>query len=336
MRTFIIAEIGQAHEGSLGIAHSFIEALKDSGIDAIKFQTHIAQAESSNKENFRVNFSYEDKTRYDYWKRMEFSLDEWKGLKKHCDDVSIEFMSTPFSLMAVDLLEEVGVKRYKIGSGDISNFLLLEKIAKTEKPIILSSGMSSFYELDGTISFLKEFGYDKNNLSLMQCTTMYPTPAELIGLNVIEDMKKRYNLPIGLSDHSGKIYFLLAAVSMGAEILEFHVTFDKRMFGPDSTSSLTINEVKELVKGVREIERSLDNKIDKNDISKFKDLKSLFGRSLAVNKDKKAGEIIEFDDLESKKPFGEGIDIRKYREVIGKRLKVNKKKWDFLKEGDYE
>ena len=336
MRVFIIAEIGQAHEGSLGIAHSFIDALKDTGIDAIKFQTHIAEAESSEYEKFRVNFSYEDKSRFDYWKRMEFSLEEWKGLKRHCDEVNIEFMSTPFSLKAVDLLEEVGVKRYKVGSGDTSNFLLLEKIARTKKPIILSSGMSSFKELDESINFLKEFGYDKSNLSLMQCTTMYPTPAKFVGLNVIEEMKKRYDLDIGLSDHSGKIYFLLAAVAMGAKLLEFHVTFDRRMFGPDSTSSLTIDEVKYLVEGVRSIEESLSNKIDKNDISKFEELKKLFGRSIAINKDKKRGEVIEFEDLESKKPFGMGIDVRDYRKVIGKRLKRDKKKWDFLKWEDIE
>jgi len=336
MRVFIIAEIAQAHEGSLGIAHSFIDALKNTGINAIKFQTHIAEAESSEYEPFRVNFSYEDKTRFDYWRRMEFSLDEWKGLKKHCDEVNIEFMSTPFSLKAVDLLEEVGVKRYKIGSGDISNFLLLEKISKTKKPIILSSGMSSFYELDESIEFLQKRGYDKNKLSLMQCTTMYPTPSKDIGLNVIKEMKERYNIPIGLSDHSGKVYFLLAAVAMGAKILEFHITFDRRMFGPDSTSSLTIDEVKELVEGVRNIEKSLNNRIDKNDINKFEEVKKLFGRSIAINKSKKAGEIIKFDDLESKKPYGMGIDVKEFEKVIGKKLKINKKKWDFLKWEDIE
>jgi len=336
MRVFIIAEIAQAHEGSLGIAHSFIDALKDSGIDAIKFQTHIAKAESSEYESFRVNFSYEDKTRFDYWKRMEFSLDEWKKLKKHCDEVNIEFMSTPFSLKAVDLLEKVGVKRYKVGSGDTSNFLLLEKISRTKKPIILSSGMSSFSEIDESIEFLQKRGYDKNKLSLMQCTTMYPTPPKYIGLNLIKEMKRRYNIPIGLSDHSGKVYFLLAAVAMGAKILEFHVTFDRRMFGPDSTSSLTIDEVKELVEGVRSIEKSLNNRIDKNDVNKFKEVKKLFGRSIAINKYKKAGEIIEFNDLESKKPYGMGIDVKEFEKVVGKRLKIDKKKWDFLKWEDIE
>jgi len=330
-KVFIIAEIGQAHDGSLGILHSYIDALSKTGIDAIKFQTHIAEAESSEYEPFRVKFSYEDATRYNYWKRMEFTLEQWKEIKKHCDDVGLEFMSSPFSNMAVDWLEEIGIKRYKIGSGEVSNFLMLEKIAKTGKEIILSSGMSNFAEIDQTINFLKPFG---NKLSIMQCTTKYPTEAEDIGLNVIKELKKRYNLRVGLSDHSSTIYPSLAAVSLGATILEFHVVFDKRMFGPDSKSSLTIDEVAQLVEGVRFIEESLNSNIDKNDNSKFKDLKNIFEKSLAINKDMKAGDVISFDDLEAKKPFGYGIPSREYQNVIGKRLKCDLSKWSFITQED--
>lgn len=329
----IIAEIGQAHEGSLGILHSYIDALAGTGVDAIKFQTHIAEAESSEHEPFRVKFSYEDATRYDYWKRMEFTLEQWKGIKKHCDDVGLEFISSPFSNMAVDWLEQVGVEKYKIGSGEVSNYLMLEKIAKTGKDIILSSGMSSFAELDDTINFLKPFG---NKLSVLQCTTKYPTRAEDIGLNVISELKDRYGLPVGLSDHSSTIYPSLAAVSLGAEILEFHVIFDKKMFGPDSKSSLTIDEVKQLVEGVRIIEKSIENKIDKTDNSKFKELKNIFEKSLAVNKDMKAGDVINFDDLEAKKPSGYGISAKEYKKVLGKKINKDMKKWDFLKEEDID
>ena len=194
--------------------------------------------------------------------------------------------------------------------------------------------MSSFKELDETVDFLKKFGYNRSNLSIMQCTTMYPTPYKFVGLNVVNELKIRYNLPVGLSDHSGKIYFLLASIALGAKVLEFHVTFDKRMFGPDSTSSLSIDEVKELVEGVRAIEESLNNKVDKNDLSNFLEVKKIFGRTLAINKDKKAGSVINFEDLESKKPFGLGIDVKDYKKVIGRKLKVNKKKWDFLKYED--
>jgi N,N'-diacetyllegionaminate synthase len=330
-KIFIITEIGQAHEGSLGILHSYIDALANTGVDAIKFQIHIAQAESSEYEPFRVKFSYEDDTRYDYWKRMEFTLEQWKNVKKHCDDVGLEFISSPFSNMAVDWLEEIGVKKYKIGSGEVSNYLMLEKIAKTGKDIILSSGMSSFAELDDTINFLKPFG---NKLSILQCTTKYPTSAKDIGLNVLNELKERYELPVGLSDHSSTIYPSLAAASLVAEILEFHVIFDKKMFGPDSKSSLTIDKVNQLVEGVRFIEKSLENKIDKTDNSKFKELKNIFEKSLAINKNMKEGEVVTFNDLEAKKPSNYGISAKEYKKVLGKKINKDMKKWDFLRDED--
>jgi N,N'-diacetyllegionaminate synthase len=333
MNTFIIAEIGQAHEGSLGILHSYIDALAETGIDAIKFQTHIAEAESSDYEPFRVKFSYEDDTRYSYWKRMEFTLEQWKGIKKHCDDVNLEFISSPFSNMAVDWLEDIGVNKYKIGSGEVSNFLMLEKIAQTGKEIILSSGMSNFTELDETIDFLKQFD---SKISILQCTTMYPTSAKDIGLNVIDELRKRYKLSVGLSDHSSTIYPSLSAVSLGAEIIEFHAIFDKNMFGPDSKSSLTINEIRQLVDGVRFIETSLNNKTDKTDNSKFRELKNIFEKSLAVNKVLKEGDIITFDDLEAKKPFGYGISSKEYKSIIGKKINKKMNKWDFLNKEDID
>ena len=331
MKTFILAEVGQAHDGSLGILHSYIDTLSQAGVDAVKFQMHIAKAESSEYEPFRVKFSYEDNSRYDYWKRMEFSLDQWHEIKRHCDDVGVEFVCSPFSNMSVDWLIDLNVQKYKIGSGEVGNFLMLEKIAKTGKEIILSSGMSSFNELDETINFLKKFD---NKISILQCTTKYPTDSKDIGLNVIKELRNRYNLEVGLSDHSGVIYPSLAAVSLGAKILEFHAVFDKNMFGPDSNSSLTMSEITQLVEGVRFIEESLGNKIDKSDTSKFKNLKDIFEKSLAINKNMKSGEVITFDDLEAKKPSNKGIPAKIFSQVIGKKLKNNIKKWDFLKEGD--
>jgi N-acetylneuraminate synthase len=331
--TKLIAEIGQAHEGSLGIAHSYIDALAGTGVDAVKFQTHIADAESSVLEPFRVKFSYEDDKRIDYWRRMEFTTAQWQGLKDHCDETGLEFISSPFSCAAVDLLEEIGVQRYKIGSGEVSNYLMLEKIAKTGKPIILSSGMSSFEELDQTIDFLNQFG---NELSVLQCTTAYPTKPEDWGLNVIQELKQRYGLPTGFSDHSGDIYACLAATSLGAEILEFHAVFDKRMFGPDAKASLTIEQIIKLSKGVREINLSINNQIDKNDNTQFFQLKKIFEKSLAVNKELPIGHEIKIDDLEAKKPSGEGIPAKNFRNVIGKKLKSAKSKWEFLNQSDLE
>ena len=325
---FTIAEIGQAHEGSLGILHSYIEALAHTGVSAVKFQTHIAEAESSIHEPFRVNFSYVDKTRYDYWQRMEFTYDQWSGIKKHCEDVGLEFMSSPFSLAAVDMLENLGVTRYKIGSGEVSNLLMLDKIAKTGKPIILSSGMSSFEEIERAVEFLKPYG---NNLSILQCTTSYPTPYERMGLNVISELKTRYpNLEIGLSDHSGEIYGGIAAAALGASILEFHAVFDKRMFGPDAKSSLSIDQISELVSAVNKIELALENPIDKSSNLEYAELKGMFEKSLAVNKNLSKGHMISIEDLETKKPANYGIPASKYKMAIGKVLNKDLSKWSFL------
>ena len=329
---YIIAEIAQAHDGSLGIAHSYIDALAGTGVHAVKFQTHIAHAESSIHEPFRVKFSYEDATRYDYWKRMEFTPDQWAGIKSHCEENGLEFLSSPFSCAAVDLLEELGVKKYKIGSGEVSNLLMLEKIARTGKDIILSSGMSSLSELDSTIGFLKPFG---NALSVLQCTTAYPTIAGQWGLDVINILKERYRLPTGFSDHSGDIYAGLAATALGAELLEFHTVFDQNMFGPDAKASLTIEQVKRLVQGVNEITKDLTTKANKESSEAFSDLKKIFQKSLAVNKDLKAGHTISFDDLEAKKPAGYGIDAKDFKMIIGKVLKQNKSAQDFLQESDF-
>ena len=328
---FTIAEIGQAHEGSLGILHSYIDAVSKTGVDAIKFQTHIADAESSIHEPFRVNFSYEDDTRFAYWKRMEFTLEQWAGIKKHCDDVGLEFMSSPFSNAAVELLEEVGVNRYKIGSGEVNNFLLLEKIAQTEKPVIISSGMSSLDELDATVAFLKERDVD---YSILQCTTSYPTKPEQFGLNVIQELKERYNVTVGFSDHSASTEACIAATALGAEILEFHVVFDKEMFGPDAKSSLTIPETKHLVKAVANISQAVKNPINKEKNYAFFELKSIFEKSLAVNKTLPLNHILTFDDLEAKKPKGFGILASDYEKVLGKKLSKPLNKWDFLNEPD--
>ena len=328
-----IAEIGQAHEGSLGMLHAYIDAVAKTGATAIKFQAHIATAESSIHEPFRVKFSEQDDTRFDYWKRMEFTQEQWIGIGKHCKELGLTFVCSPFSNTAVDILEKAGVEVYKIGSGEVTNFLLLQKVAETGKPIILSSGMSSYEELDGAVTFLKEYDVD---LSILQCTTSYPTQPEQYGLNVIQEMKSRYQVPIGFSDHSGNIAAGIAAVALGAEIVEFHVVFDKNMFGPDVTSSLTISETKELVENVNAIAKAIKHPIDKKDNTTFTDLKDIFEKSLSVNKALAEGHVLTFSDLESKKPKGHGIDAALFREVIGKKLVRSMKPWDFLTQDDIE
>ena len=326
-----IADLGQAHEGSLGMAHSFIDALAGTGIDAVKFQMHIAEAESSPHEPFRVKFSLEDATRFDYWKRMEFTPEQWRGLKQHCEDAGVEFMCSPFSVAAVELLEQMGVARYKVGSGEISNLLLLDRIAAAGKPVILSSGMSDLAELDRSVEFLKSKNIE---VSILQCTTAYPTKPAQYGLNQIAVLTARYGVPTGYSDHSAKVATCIAATALGAEILEFHVVFDRAQFGPDSKSSLTIAEVSLLAESVRDIATALANPVDKDKAEEFAQVKAMFGKSLAVNRELGAGHAISIGDLETKKPSGYGIPASDFETVIGRKLNRPLEKWAFLNEGD--
>ena len=330
-RTFVIAEVAQAHDGSLGILNSIVDAVATTGVDAIKFQVHIANAESSPLEPFRIRFSPVDATRYDYWKRMELNLSEWRQLKERCEKLGVEFLATPFSNAAVDLLEEIGVCRYKVGSGDLANPLLVERIAKTGKEVILSTGLGSLSELDAAIAILQKYG---SPYALLQCTTRYPTTAEEVGLAWIARFRSRYHCPVGLSDHSGTIYSGLGAVALGAVALEAHVTFDRRMFGPDAKASLTVDEFTLLVDGIRFLEKARGSGPDKSIDDGKRELRRMFGKSLAVNLDLPAGHILKFEDLEGKKPADAGISVSNLHEVIGCTLTRSKKCWDFLQKDD--
>jgi N,N'-diacetyllegionaminate synthase len=328
---YIIAEIGQAHEGSLGLAHSYIDALAKTGVSAIKFQMHIARAESSAFEPFRVAFSYEDKTRFDYWKRMEFSPEQWVELKKHCEEAGLDFLCSPFSNEAVDCLESMGVKAYKIGSGEVSNLLLLERIASTRKPVIISSGMSSYEELDIAVALFRSKDIE---VAVLQCTTAYPTTPEQYGLNVIPELKARYRLQIGYSDHSAKVETCIAAAALGAEIFEFHVVFDRQMFGPDASSSLIIDEVHALTSSIKNIRCAMQHPVQKEKVSGYEEVRRIFGKSLSVNKSLAAGHILTLDDLEGKKPAGKGIPAAEFAQIIGRALSNPKRQWDFINEED--
>jgi len=313
----IIAEVAQAHDGSFGIAKSFIDAVSEAGADVIKFQTHFANEETTHREPWRVKFSEQDKSRFDYWKRMEFSEDQWFELKNHSTKKGLKFMSSPFSNKAVDLLKKIDVYAWKIASGEISNSELLDKIAETGRRVYLSTGMSTIKEIDLAVENIKKRNMP---LTIMQCTSMYPTPPEKIGLNIIEFYKQRYKCSVGLSDHSSNIFTGIAALVKGITALEVHVTFDKRMFGPDASSSLTIEELKKLVDGVRFVEKILNSDVDKDLIAKeLKPIKRIFSKSIVYNKDYKKNTQITRSKLSFKKP-GDGINPSKISEVIGKKL----------------
>lgn len=330
---FIIGEVAQAHDGSLGMAHAFVDAIAEAGADAIKFQTHIAHAESSAQEPFRVKFSQQDATRYDYWKRMEFTEEQWAGLAEHAHRRKLIFLSSPFSEEAADLLERIGMPAWKIASGEANNPLLLERIAATRKPILLSTGMSLLAEVDRTIAWIKEHGLP---LAVLQCTSKYPSQPEDIGLNMLGVYRDRYQVPVGLSDHSGKIYPGLAAATLGASIIEVHVTFSREMFGPDVPASLTTMELRELVEGVRFIEKALASPIDKDrSATALSDMRTIFGKSLVARHDLKAGHVLQRDDLAARKP-GTGIPVENLEKLLGKTIKRDVETGQFLSPLDFD
>lgn len=315
---FIIGEIAQNHDGSLGMAHAYIDALADAGADAIKFQTHIATEESTLDDQFRVKFSYQDATRYDYWRRMEFTEMQWHELKAHADDRKIGFLSTPFSVAAVELLSRIGVETWKIGSGDTMSGEMLDAVLATNKPLIVSSGMSSWHELDTIVERLSR---SRSPYTLLQCTSKYPTPLADVGLNNLYEMKKRYGCRIGLSDHSGTLSPSLAAIARGFTIIEVHATFDRRMFGPDVSASLTIEQIASLAQFAGDLRCMDASPVNKDEMATaLGQQKALFNRSLALRQNLPGGHVLCEKDLTQKKP-GSGIPWSEKERVIGRKLR---------------
>ncbi|MDP6426239.1 MAG: N-acetylneuraminate synthase family protein, partial [Dehalococcoidia bacterium] len=232
MSKLIIAEISSAHEGSLENAIKLIELFAKCGVDCVKFQTHIANEESlpdaPNPDYFK------EESRIEYFNRTSFSINEWQSLKKKTDELKIDFLSSPFSLEAVDMLEEVGVFAYKIPSGEVTNLPLLEKIAEIEKPVFLSSGMSDWNELDQAVDIFKK----KCALTVMQCSSVYPCGPEQVGLNVITEIKERYDCEVGFSDHTLGFSAAISAVALGSTVIEKHCTFSRHMYGSDAKHSM--------------------------------------------------------------------------------------------------
>jgi N-acetylneuraminate synthase len=322
-KTFIVAEIGNTHEGSLGLAKCFIKAAADCGVDAVKFQTHIFDSESL--ANAPSPGYFKEESRKEYFERTSFNIPQWGELKIYAEkECNIEFISSPFSLEAVDMLEKIGISKYKIPSGEVTNIPLLVKIAKTGKKVLLSSGMSNWKDLDDAVKILKENG--SRDIVILQCTSEYPCPPEDVGLNVLIEMKKKYNLPVGLSDHTLGIASSIAAVIFGAEVIERHFTLSKLMYGSDAKHSLEPTELSLLVDCIRELEIILESKVNKDEIAcKLRNMKIIFEKSIVASCDIKSGTIIKEKHLAYKKP-GDGISAKDYKKVLNKMIKKDIKK----------
>lgn len=310
-KVYVIAEVGSVHDGSFGNAQRLIDVALRCGADAVKFQTHLPAAETLRDAPMPSYFKGEP--RFEYFARTGFTLEQWKMLARHARDLGIEFMSSPFSAEAVDMLEDIGIGRYKIPSGEVSNLPLLETISQTNKPILLSSGMSSWAELDAAVATIRKH---HNQLCVMQCTSSYPCPPESVGLNVLNEMRARWGVPVGYSDHSMENNACLAAVALGATVVEKHLTFSRDMYGSDAKNSAEPAQFSALVQGIREISAMLSNPVDKNNLTAFQEMKEIFEKSVVSACSIPAGTVITREMLAIKKP-GTGIPAARLTEVIG-------------------
>ena len=329
----VIAEIAQAHDGNVDAAHRLIDSAAVAGVHAVKFQTHLAAAESTLREPWRVRFSSRDNDRYSYWKRMEFTENQWRELKAHCDEVNVEFMSSPFSPQAIDLLLDIGVRLWKVASGEVSNHELLQRLSDTGLPVILSSGLSTLSELRIAVEIV---GRQPRELAILQCATQYPTAPERVGLNVIEEIRREFDCVVGISDHTATIFASIAATALGARVFETHIRADDDHAGPDSSSSLTQNQLAQLVRGVAFVRAAVASPVDKHTLTSDQEqLKLIFGRSLVAARPLQAGHVLLREDIAYKKPGG-GLRYEDLSDLQGRRLRRSLQADEALSRDDVE
>lgn len=333
-KQIVLAEIAQSHDGSLNYVHSFIDEVAKSGADVVKFQAHFADEESTLQDKFRTFTSFKNENRFSYWKRMQFTIDEWLAIKKHIKKRKMLFSASVFSEKAINILEKVGIDIWKIASGESLDLNLIENIVKrSRKPIFVSTGMNYQNEVDKIYRFLNK---QKNFFLMMHCVSQYPCKIENIGMNILDDYKKKYKCLTGYSDHSGTIEIPLAALEKKINALELHVTFNKKIFNPDSTSSINFEDLSFICNYIKIKNKLNDIRISKNKIAKklIKN-RNLFSKSLAIKEDMKKDEIIKFSDITLKKP-GTGLKWNERKKIIGARLKKNKSKNNLLSINDVQ
>lgn len=309
MRTDLIAEIGVNHNGNVKLAHSMLDAAADNGANIVKFQTHIVSKEMIRNLSEHVSIF---PNLYEHIDALSLDFIAMKELKDHADSKGIQFLSTPFSVEAVDWLEKVGVDQYKVGSGEADNFLLLDKIISTKKHIFISTGMSSINEVKEIVEFLQ---LRNAKYTLMQCTSEYPASCEVVNLKVIETYKQLFQCQVGFSDHSLNIYNAIASISLGAVAIEKHFTTDKMLPGTDQAASITPDDLRVLSEAIDIVEKSLGSGC-KNDFTIDTEVSKLFKHCVVAARDIPEGKVVSFEDITAKRPLA-GIPAKEYQTVIG-------------------
>ena len=315
---YIIAEVGVNHNGDIRLAKQMIDAAKDAGVDAVKFQTFIAEnlvSSCAEKADYQKETTGSDESQLDMIKKLELSFDDFAELKSYCASRNLDFMSTPFDFESIDFLAELGQEIFKIPSGEITNLPYLLEIGKLKQKVILSTGMSTLSEIADALEILRDAG--TTEITLLHCNTAYPTPYEDVNLNAMQTLKDVFNLPVGYSDHTPGIEVPVAAVTKGAVVIEKHFTLDKNMEGPDHKASLEPDELKQMVTAIRNIEKALGSSEKEPTESEIVN-RDIARKSIVAKCDIKAGEIFTEENITVKRP-GNGISPMKWFDVLGQK-----------------
>ena len=318
MTSFIIAEAGVNHNGSIKLAYKLIDEALSAGADAVKFQTFKAKnmvLPKTKKANYQKNKN-KNETQFDMLKKYELSLTEHKKLINYCKKKGIIFLSSAFDIESIDILLKLKLDIFKIPSGEINNLPYLRYIGSHKKKIILSTGMSTMKEIEDAIKILVKSGTKKKNITVMHTTTMYPTPMEDVNLNAMKSMRDKLKINVGYSDHTPGIEIDVAAIALGASMIEKHFTLDKKLDGPDHKASLNPKELRLMIKSIRNIEKAMGNGIKKITKSEKINL-NIVRKSIVVKKSIKKGEIFSEKNLTTKRP-GTGLSPMQWDKIIGK------------------
>lgn len=328
-KVFIIAEAGVNHNGSLETAKRLIDVASEAGADAVKFQTFKAEklvCKNTRKAEYQMNTTDASETQYDMLKKLELTDIMHKELMAYCEKRNILFLSTPFDMDSIDYLNGIGITMMKIPSGEITNYPYLKKIAQTHKPVILSTGMSTLEEVREAIEVLNKNGSE--DLTVLHCNTEYPTPFNDVNLEVLHTLRDELGVNVGYSDHSMGIEIPIAAVAMGATVIEKHFTLDKGMKGPDHKASLEPEELRAMIRAIRNVEKALGSGLKEPSKSEIKN-KVIARKSIVAMTDIAEGDILTEENLTTKRPAN-GISPMLWEKVIGTAAKRDFKKDELI------
>ncbi len=317
-KVFIIAEAGVNHNGSIDLAKKLIDVASESGVDAVKFQTFKAEnlvSKNAQKADYQKQTTDKNESQFDMIKKLELDVDTHKELMAYCKSKNIIFLSTPFDHDSIDLLSDLGLEIFKIPSGEITNLPYLKHIGRLNKKVILSTGMADIGEIEDALDVLIASGTKKENITVLHANTMYPTPMEDVNLKAMVTIGNTFDVAFGYSDHTLGIEVDIAAVAMGASCIEKHFTLDKTMEGPDHKASLEPDELKAMVKAIRNIELALGSSIKKPSKSEIPNMQ-IARKSIVAKVDTKKGEILTEEKITIKRP-GNGINPMRWDEIVG-------------------